>query len=208
MEEPISVDVRGEERAQHPRQRRRLPWSTILGVVVGLIGVTALGASAWVYGETRRDVMRLSTDIAQLRISLELFARQQGTPSTTDNASLTDLSNRLAILEQDWRDAPAAAAAALPAIPAAAAAPTAASDGDCMPTGTRFLVSAGDNYPVCGFGGTVSIGGVDNGFVTLGDGTVIASGGNIALPGSACMIAVVSAGQDGMTGYAEVRVTC
>ena len=207
MEEPVSVDVQSEQRfeAQRPRPRG-LPWSVILSVVVGLVGVSALAASAWVYGETRRETLRLSTDMAQMRLSLELFARQQGAPSATDSASLSDLSNRLAILEANWRDAPPPVAASTPA--AAAATPTAASDGDCLPTGTRFLVSAGDSYPVCGVAGTVEIGAVDNGFLTLGDGTVIAAGGNIGLPGTACMIGVVSAGADGMTGFAEIRVTC
>lgn len=188
-----------------PAARPRLPLATILSFVVGLVGIAALGASAWVYGETQREIMRLSTDIAQLRVSLELFGRQQGTPSGTDSASLTDLANRLAILEGNWRSSPAPAAA-LPPLPASAAAP--ASAGDCLPTGTRFLVSAGDSYPVCGIAGTVAVGSVDNGFITLGDGTVIAAGGNIGLAGTACMIGVVSAGEDGMTGFAEIKVTC
>ena len=207
MEEPVSVDVQSEQRfeAQRPRARG-LPWSVILSVVVGLVGVSALAASAWVYGETRRETLRLSTDMAQMRLSLELFARQQSAPSATDSASLSDLSNRLAILEANWRDAPPPAAVSTAA--AAAATPAAASDGDCLPTGTRFLVSAGDSYPVCGVAGTVEIGAVDNGFLTLGDGTVIAAGGNIGLPGTACMIGVVSAGADGMPGFAEIRVTC
>jgi len=77
-----------------------------------------------------------------------------------------------------------------------------------MPPGTRFLVAAGDSYAICGFDGTVEIGGVDNGFMSLADGTVIAAGGNIPLPNSACMIGLVSSGEGGMTGFAEIRVTC
>lgn len=205
MEETVSVDIRGEKRPQPAPARRRLPLAGLIGALAGLVGIAALGASAWVYGETRRDIMRLSTDIAQLRVSMELFGRQQGTPSGADNASLTDLSNRLAIIEENWRGAPGSAS--LPAIPAAAA-PTPVEGGDCLPTGMRFLVSAGDSYPVCGNAGRVEIGAVDNGFIALGDGTVIAAGGNIALPGTACMIGVVSAGEGGMTGFAEIRVTC
>lgn len=211
MEQPVSVDLQGETRPVARPDRRAVPWSAILSVVVGLVGVTALGASAWVYGETRRDIVGLSTDIAQLRVSLELFARQQGTPSATDAASLTDIANRLAILESNWRSGTAIAPAAEPALaestPTTASAP-AATDGDCLPTGTRFLVMAGDSYPVCGVAGTVEIGAVDNGFMTLGDGTVIAAGGNIGLPGTSCMIGVVTAGQDGMSEFAEIRVTC
>lgn len=208
MEETPSVDVQAEQRSAPDKPRRRLPLNTLLSVVVGFVGVIALGTSAWVYGETRREVVRLSTDIAQFRISLELFARQQATPSSTDNAGLTDIANRLAILEESWRSEPAAVSVP-PETPAPATAGTSApSDGDCLPTGTRFLVAAGDSYPVCGVSGTVEIGAVDNGFISLADGTVIAAGGNIGLPGTACMIGVVSAGQDGMTGFAEIRVTC
>lgn len=209
MEETPSVDIQSERRPQPAS--RRLPVATLLSLVVGLVGVAALGATAWVYSETRREIVRLSTDIAQLRVSMELYGRQQGTPSGTDNAALLDLSNRLAILEESWRNG-LAAASTLPA-PSPAPAPTTASGattsaGDCLPSGTRFLVSAGDSYPVCGLPATVEIGTVDNGFISLGDGTVIAAGGNIGLPGTACMIGVVSAGEDGMTGFAEIRVTC
>ena len=206
MEE--TVEVQAEDRTQPAiGHRRPPPVSAVLSFVVGLVGVAALCASAWVYSETQREVVRLSTDIAQLRVSLELFGRQQGTPSGTDTVNLQDLSNRLAILEESWRSAPAAAPqTALPELPDAI--DTTVSDGDCLPTGTRFLVGAGDSYPICGIAGTVEIGAVDNGFLTLRDGTVIAAGGNIGLPGTNCMIGVVSAGEGGMTGFGEIRVTC
>lgn len=211
MEETVSVDVRAEPRNAPTQRRRGVPWTTLLSFVVGLVGVSALGASAWVYQQTQRDMVRLSTDIAQLRVSLELYSRQQGNaPASTDNTAIQELSNRLGILEESWRAAPAAASAGttVPSLPATAPAPAAASAGDCLPTGTRFLVSAGDSYPICGIAGNVQIGAVDNGFISLADGTVIAAGGNIGLPGTACMIGVVSAGEDGMTGFAEIRVTC
>ena len=214
MDETATVSIEGERRATPVAvPRRHLPLAAILSFVVGLVGVAALGASAWVYAETQRDIMRLSTDMAQLRVSLELFGRQQGTPSSTDNATLGDLSNRLAILEQDWRNAPPAAAepqTSLPEVPATAA-PTAAAGataGDCLPPGTRFMVAAGDRYPVCGTSAVVEIGSIDNGFISLADGTVIAQGGNIALPESACMIGVVPMDGGAISGFAEIRVTC
>ena len=206
VEESAAVTLEGEQRPV-PAERRRLPLANILSFVVGLVGIAAIGASAFVYSETQREITRLSTDIAQLRVSLELFGRQQGTPSGTDAASLTDLANRLAILEEGWRNAPVPApAASLPAVPAAAA--PAAADGDCLPTGTRFMVAAGDRYPVCGTGAVVEIGGVDDGFISLADGTVIAQGGNIVLPGSNCMIGVVPSDGGSISGFAEIRVTC
>jgi len=206
LQESDSVSIEGETRPQPTVTRPRQALANILSFVVGLVGIAALAASAWVYAETQRDIMRLSTDMAQLRVSLELFGRQQGTPSGTDGASLADLSNRLAILEQSWRSAPDAAAAA-PAVPATT--PTAdAASGDCLPTGTRFMVAAGDRYPVCGTGSVVEIGAIDNGFISLADGTVIAQGGNIALPNSDCMIGVVPSDGGSISGFAEIRVTC
>src|SRR5690606_34101701 len=98
------------------------------------------------------------------------------------------------------------APAELPPLPVAG--DSAPASGDCLPTGTRFLVSSGDSYPVCGTSGVVAIGAVDNGFIALADGTVIAAGGTIGLPDTNCMIGVVSAGEDGMTGFAEIRVSC
>lgn len=210
LEDSVTVDIKPDPRPAPANASARMPMSTVLSIVVGLVGVAALASSAWVFTQTQRDINRLSTDIAQFRLSLELFGRQLGTPSGTDEASLQDLSNRIAILEDNWRNAPPSAATA--ALPAPAAAPATASPntnpGDCLPTGTRFLVTAGDRYPICGVAGSVEIGSVDNGFISLADGTVIASGGNIGLPGTACMIGVVSAGEDAMTGYAEIKVTC
>ncbi len=189
--------------------RRRPPLTSLLGIVAGLVGLAALGASVWVYTETQRDIVRLSTDIAQIRLGLELYGRQQEGPAGADAQGLDELANRLAILEENWRSAPATSTPALPELPApAATAAPAASGGDCLPPGTRFMVAAGDRYPVCGTGAVVEIGGVDNGFISLADGTVIAQGGNIALPNSACMIGLVPSDGGSITGFAEIRVTC
>lgn len=201
--------------AQAERPARRLPWTNILSFVVGLVGVAALGATAWVYTETQREIVRVSTDIAQIRLSLELYGqRATGAAPTASSADgLLDLSNRLAILEQSWRGAaPAnpAPASALPALPGETVPATGAvaTGGDCLPTGTRFMVSAGDNYAVCGTTGSVAIAGVDDGFITLGDGTVIAQGGTVGLPGTQCMVGLMPSDGGGISGFAEIRVTC
>lgn len=198
----------------HKPARRGPPWGQVLSFVVGLVGVAALGATGWVYAETQREVLRLSTDIAQIRLSLELFGRQHppggaASADTGGSSGLQDLSNRLAILEESWRSGkPATGAASLPAL-ANAPAPSATADGgDCLPSGTRILVSAGDSYPICGKPVAVKIGSVSDGFINLADGTTIAAGGTIALVGSSCMLGVVSAGDQGMTGYAEIKVNC
>lgn len=188
----------------------------VLSFTVGLVGVAAIAATGWVYTETQRDIARISTDIAQIRLSLALYGQQGASaPSTSAPASndgaLQDLSNRLAILEQNWRSGAAAPAAlpAVPATPSAATTPAAnTANGDCLPDGMRILVSAGDSYPICNSTAEVGIAAVENGFITLTGGTTIASGATIPLPGSTCNISVMSSGDGGTTGFAEIRVKC
>ena len=208
----MTLEAQDKRPVTPPPQPKR--WPQLLSIVASLVAVTALGTSAWIYGESRRELVRLATEVAELRLSLDLYAqREPDAAPTIDPVALEALGNRIAILEENWRNTPEPTSAnpalsELPPIAPPAGAAAAVTDGDCLPTGTRFLVASGDSYPVCGIAGTVEIGAVDNGFISLRDGTVIAAGGNIALAGTQCMIGVVSAGEGGMTGYAEIRVTC
>jgi len=205
--EPVTQPVPAPKTTLMPR---------LLTFATGLAAVAAIAATTWVYVETQRDIVRISTDIAQIRLSLELYGRQQpasGAPASPTTApldgaasnQLLDLSNRLAILEESWRNQPPAAAA-LPAIGTGATStgPT----SDCMPAGTRFLVSSGDEYPICGTPGVIAVTSVNAGYVVFQDGTTIANGGNAGLKGTTCTLAVVSSNADGMDGYAELRVSC
>lgn len=202
---PPMISVADAAAPAAERQRRGPALGHVLSLVVGLTGIAALAASAWVYAETRREILRVSTEIAQLHLSLELYTREQAS-AAIETDSLLDLSNRLAVLEESWRG-PAASAPA--SAPVAATAPAgAASDGDCLPTGTRFMVAAGDTYPVCGTTGEVAIGAVDDGFISLADGSVIAQGGTVALTGTSCMIGLLPSDGGALSGFAEIRVTC
>lgn len=192
------------------KKRRRPRAGVLLGSLGAVIGLASLAASAWIFSEVQREVLRVSTEVAQLRLSLDLYAqRSAAAPSAASGESpdLSALENRLAILEQNWRGAEAAAQpAALPAI----SGPTVAteSNGDCLPSGMRLLVAAGDAYPVCGTETTIEVMNVSNGYISLTDGTTVPSGGTVPLPGTACMIAVTSGGDEATTGFAEIRVTC
>ena len=211
--EPRAV-VEPSSAPQTGKPGRRAPLSNILSFVVGLVGIAAIGAATWVYVETQRDISRISTDIAQIRLSLELYGQRAPAEATTTSSddSLLDLSNRLAILEQSWRSSLFTPGDTnVPAAPTTAFTPPAApatNDGDCLPPGTRFMVAAGDSYAVCGTSAKVEIGAVDDGFISLADGTVIAQGGNIGLPGTQCMIGMLPTEDGSISGYAEIRVVC
>ena len=182
--------------------------ATLFTFGVGLIAVIAIAAAAWVYSDTQRDLNRVATDIAQIRLSLQLFGQQRpGDMALPASDRLQDLSNRLAILEQNWRGQAATTGTATPpAAPAATA--TAGAQTDCIPQGTRFLVASGDSYPICGTSAVVAVTEVGASYVTFTDGLIITAGGNAILTGTKCTLAVVSSGADGMTGYAELRVGC
>ena len=189
------------------RGRRRGPagaWPLLFGTLGIALGLVAIGAAIWTYGESQREILRLSTELAQLRVSLDLYARN----GSGENPDLAALGERLSALEQSARGD----TVPMPETPLAAASGDASAAGptgeDCLPEGMRLLVAAGDTYPICGQPAEVSVSFVDNGYITLGDGTSVASGGTTPLPGSACTIAVTSGGDEGLTGYAEIRVTC
>lgn len=180
-------------------------WALILGAMGLLAGLCGLGAAAWLHEAGQAEARRLASEIAQLRVSLDLYARGAGTgaPAQAEGEALAALADRLAILEQGRSNAPSAAPGADPP------APVAAINEDCLPSGMRILVAEGDSYPICGQSSVVNVAQVTNGYIVLADGTTIASGASIVLPGSpSCTIGVTSGGDEGLTGYAEIRVTC
>jgi hypothetical protein len=204
----------GRSRNAKPRGRRGRP-ALLLGGVAALVGLASLATSVWVYSEMQREMLRISTEMAQLRLSLDLYAQRSGAaPAATsvaapaDSSALADLQNRLSILERNWRGGAAGAqpSAALPAI----GGPTVSteSDGDCLPSGMRLLVAAGDTYPICGTDAVIEVMNVSDGYISLTDGTTVPSGGTAPLSGTACLIAVTSGGDESVTGFAEIRVSC
>ena len=202
---PIATDARN---SAAPKTASRLSvWALVLGALGLVAGLSGLAAAAWLHETGQVETRRLASEIAQLRVSLDLYARGAGigAPTQADGEALAELANRLAILEQGQSIAPPAAAAVAPD-PAATAA---ASNEDCLPSGMRILVAEGDSYPICGQASVINVAQVTNGYIVLADGTTIASGGSIVLPGSpSCTIGVTSGGDEGLTGYAEIRVTC
>lgn len=201
---PIAADARN---SAAPKTASRLSvWALVLGALGLVAGLSGLAAAAWLHETGQVETRRLASEIAQLRVSLDLYARGAGIGASAqaDGEALAELANRLAILEQGQSIAPPAAAAVAsdPAAPAAA-------NEDCLPSGMRILVAEGDSYPICGQASVINVAQVTNGYIVLADGTTIASGGSIVLPGSpSCTIGVTSGGDEGLTGYAEIRVTC
>lgn len=188
-----------------PHATRPPRWPGLVAIGGLLLALGNLGYAYWTHSQGQTEILRLSTELAQLRVSLDLYAR-----NGADGPGLSDLDQRLSAIEQSALSN----AVPMPTAPVAApelesTTPQAADQEDCLPEGMRLLVASGDTYPICGQLAEVAVSAVANGYITLADGTSIASGGTTPLPGlPACTIAVTSGGDEGVTGYAEIRVTC
>ncbi|UYN98477.1 MAG: hypothetical protein KIT02_10965 [Devosia sp.] len=211
-EPDLATDLRAADDAWPPRNRapvrpviqrsRSQALPVFLALTGMVIGLAAAGGAYWLHSQAQAEILRLSTELAQLRVSLDLYARNVQAAAE----AVEPVPEAVAAPA----DGEAGAMAVLPDIAQDTAEDTAmpSANEDCLPSGMRLLVAAGDNYPVCGQSAVVDVAAVDNGYVLLADGTTVPSGGTMPLAGSACMIGVTSGGDEGLTGYAEIRVSC
>src|SRR5690606_4318799 len=137
-------------------------------------------------------------------------------PAADDGTAegLLALQDRMNRLETDWQ-AQRELAASLPVAPAAedpavtADAPVAIDPNlpttDCIPLGTRFMVTPNETYPLCQSNQKVQVGMITADTVdVVGAGTIVETGFG-ALAGSTCTVMVFSADP---AGFAEMRVSC
>ena len=184
---------------------------TALAIAFGLV---ALAGSYYVWSDNRGEYRRISSELAQMKVSLQLLgqrapvAQASAAPDNASAAQIADLKNRLAILEGVWRNpSPAPASTGLPPLTTGAAStPPGGATTDCIPLGTRFLLTPNDTYPVCETQETLTLVGVAPGVISLEGIGDVGEGGIVKLGATNCRVVVLSAMADG--GFAEVRVSC
>ena len=86
-------EVRAPRARMAPGHPERWPGLLALGAI--LFGVAGFAFAGWVYVQGQREIVRLSTELAQLKVSLDLYARNG--PSS---AGLSELTERLTALER------------------------------------------------------------------------------------------------------------
>ncbi|RYG97449.1 MAG: hypothetical protein EON57_13740 [Alphaproteobacteria bacterium] len=162
----------------------------------------------------------VSAEIAAMKASLDQLSQQTvsgPTAAANDGTAegLLALQDRMNKLETDWQ-AQKELVAALPATTDPGAAPAdqpgtpAAIDPDlpttdCIPLGTRFMVTPNETYPLCQSKQQVKVGMITGDTVeVVGAGTVVETGFG-AIAGSDCTVMVFSAEA---AGFAEMRVSC
>ncbi len=204
------------------RYRRLVLIDRVIPFLAAFVGLIALAGAVTAQLSAEARTQAVATEIAAMRSSIDALA--QGTaalpaPAADDGTAegLLALQDRMARLESDWQvqkdlaltlpTSPADDPAATPADgPAQAAAidpdlPTT----DCIPLGTRFMVTPNETYPLCQSREQVQVGMITADTVdVIGAGTIVETGFG-ALAGTTCTIMVFSADA---AGFAEMRVSC
>ncbi len=204
------------------RYRRLVLIDRVIPFLAAFVGLIALAGAVTAQLSAEARTQAVATEIAAVRSSIDALA--QGTaalpaPAADDGTAegLLALQDRMARLESDWQvqkdlaltlptapatdpadapaDAPAQAAAIDPDLPTT----------DCIPLGTRFMVTPNETYPLCQSREQVQVGMITADTVdVIGAGTIVETGFG-ALAGTTCTIMVFSADA---AGFAEMRVSC
>lgn len=194
------------------RYRRLVLIDRLIPFLAAIVGLVALAGAVAVQLNTDMKTKAVTDGLAELRTSVDELGKRAATPVDDGTAAgLLALQDRMMKLESEWTARQAAAAAAPATVPGTAdTTATAEIDPslpttDCIPLGTRFMVTPGETYPLCQSKAVIKTGMITADTVTIdGVGQVVETGfGTIA--GTSCTVMVFSADE---AGFAEVRVTC
>lgn len=203
------------------RYRRLVLIDRIVPFLAAFVGLIALAGAVTAEMSSEARTEAVVAQIAEMKASIDQMSQQTSKlpAAAADDGTaegLLALQDRMNKLEAGWQ-AQKELSAALPAAPDGATdAPTdqpakaAAIDPnlpttDCIPLGTRFMVTPNETYPLCQSKQKVEVGMITNETVdVIGAGTIVETGFG-ALAGSTCTVMVFSADA---AGFAEMRVSC
>lgn len=205
------------------RYRRLVLIDRVIPFLAAFVGLIALAGAVTVQLSAQARTQAVAAEIASVKASIDALV--QGTaslppPDVEDGTAegLLALQDRMDRLETDWQ-ARQDAALTLPVAPAPADPEAAPADQpaqavtidpnlpttDCIPLGTRFMVTPNETYALCQSRQQVQVGLITADSVdVVGAGTIVETGFG-ALANSTCTIMVFSADA---AGFAEMRVNC
>ncbi|MBN9311103.1 hypothetical protein [Devosia sp.] len=198
------------------RYRRLVLIDRVIPFLAALVGLVALAGAVAVQLNADARTAAVMAAVAELRASVDALGTRTDALAAPANdgiaAGLLALQDRMNKLEGEWGAQQAAVASAPAAAPATAEAVTTTADvdptlptTDCIPLGTRFMVTPNETFPLCQSKAVVKTGPITADTVYVeGPGSVVETGFG-SLPGTTCTIMVFSADE---AGFAEVRVTC
>lgn len=198
--------------------RRVVLIDRLIPFLAALVGLVALAGAVVVQSNVTAQNEAVRAEIAAARNALDLVRQRTENLSTRLDASgeptndgtaeaLLVLQERMVKLEEAASTAPLASPAPLSPSETAADRPVDPNlpTADCIPQGTRFMVTLDDGYPVCQSTVTIKASAISAELVALDNGVTLVPGTPSPLPGGDCTASLFSADPE---GFAELRVDC
>jgi hypothetical protein len=200
--------------------------------LAAFVGLVALGGAVLVQLTSDARTQRVAQEMAELRAAVDALAERADTlaaaipepvPVVSNDGTidaLLALQDRMNSLEEEWKNnqvaAPAPAAGGAVAGDAASAPFSASAGGpaaidpswpteNCIPLGTRFMASIGEELAICQSPVVVKVSAITADNVLVESTGVINETGSKPIPGSNCTLMVYTAEAE---GFAEMRVSC
>ena len=200
------------------RYRRLVLMDRAVPFLAAFIGLIALAGAVLVQANTNARSQFMLDEMAAVRTEMGALAERLDAVGTAveepaDNNGLIDamlaLQARMDSLEAEWSERPATVADA-------GVAGFSRPDGDamvdpewptenCIPIGTRFMASVGDELPICQSPVVVAVTAITDDNVFVEETGLITETAFKTIPGSNCRLTVFSADA---AGFAEMRVGC
>lgn len=194
--------------------RRMVLMNRIIPFLAALVGLVALAGAVMVQVNVTTQNESIRAELAQTRMEMNLVVQRaenlstrldalgEGTGDGTAEALLA-LQERMVKLEATAASALSTPAplASLPATPIDPSLPV----SDCIPQGTRFMVTVGDSFPICQSDVVVTAAAISGEMTALDNGVTLVMGTPAPLPGGGCTASLLSADA---AGFAELRVDC
>lgn len=193
--------------------RRMVLIDRLIPFLAALVGLVALAGAVVVQTNVTAQHSAIRAELAETRNAIDLVRQRAddlagrldtaGAPADDGTAeALLALQERMVKLEEAANAAPLAATAASTADrPVDPNLPT----EDCIPQGTRFMVTTADGFPICQSTVTIKAASISAELVALDNGVSLVMGTPSPLPGGECTASLLSADA---AGFAEIRVDC
>lgn len=201
------------------RNRRMVLIDRLIPFLAALVGLVALAGAVVVQTNATAQNEAIRAELASTRQAMDMVVQRTENLSTRLDATgepvndgtaeaLLALQDRMNRLEDAATSAPLAAPAPLATGDAQASDrpidPNLPTD-DCIPQGTRFMVTTDDGYAICQSKVTVKAAAISGEMVALDNGVTLVPGTPSPLPGGECTASLISSDAE---GFAELRVDC
>jgi hypothetical protein len=190
----------------------------LIPFLAAMVGLVALAGAVVVQTNVTAQNDAVRAELAAARQAMETVVQRTEALSTRLDATgqpandgtaeaLLALQDRMVKLEEAAKAAPLVTPAPLATDNQAADAPVDPNlpTDDCIPQGTRFMVTMNSENPICQSRVVITASAISGDMVALDNGVMLVPGTPSPLPGGDCTATVISTDAE---GFAELRVDC